>query len=109
MHVIIIGSGIAGVSFAEKFRSYSTEDEITLITRENDGYYSRPLLSRGFSRNDIEQSIILKTFDKLRASGINIVSGAETTAINRSDKAVAITGSSQEKSLHFDKLVIATG
>ena len=109
MHVIIIGSGIAGVSFAEKFRSYSADDEITLITRENDGYYSRPLLSRGFSMNDIEQSIILKTFDKLRASGINIISGAEITAINRSDKTVAITGSSQEKSLHFDKLVIATG
>ena len=23
MHIIIIGSGVAGVSFAEKFRSYS--------------------------------------------------------------------------------------
>ena len=109
MHIIIIGSGIAGVSFAEKYRSYSADDEITLITRENDGYYSRPLLSRGFSKNDIEQSIILKTFDKLRASDINIISGAEITAINRSDKTVAITGSCQEKSLHYDKLILATG
>jgi NAD(P)H-nitrite reductase large subunit len=109
MHVIIIGSGIAGVSFAEKFRSHSTDDEITLITRENHGYYSRPLLSRGFSKNDIEQSIILKTFDKLRASDITVISGAEITAINRSDKTVAITGSCQEKSLAYDKLVLATG
>jgi NAD(P)H-nitrite reductase large subunit len=109
MHVIIIGSGIAGVSFAEKYRSLSKDSAITLITRENDGYYSRPLLSRGFSKNDIEQSIILKTFDKLRAGDINIISGAEITAINRSDKTVAITGSSQEKSLHYDKLIVATG
>jgi NAD(P)H-nitrite reductase large subunit len=109
MHIIIIGSGIAGVSFAEKYRSHSADDEITIITRENDGYYSRPLLSRGFSRNDIEQSIILKTFDKLRVSGINIISGAEITAINRSDKIVAIKGSGQEKSLPYDKLIIATG
>ena len=109
MHVIIIGSGVAGISFAEKFRSHSLDDEITLITRENEGYYSRPLLSRGFSKNDIEQSIILKTFDKLRASNINFISGAEITSINRGDKSVAITGLCQEKSLHYDKLVLATG
>jgi NAD(P)H-nitrite reductase large subunit len=109
MHIIIIGSGVAGVSFAEKYRSLSTDDEITLITRENDGYYSRPLLSRGFSKNDIEQSIILKTFDKLRASNITVISGSEITAINRGDKTVAITGSCQEKSLNYDKLILATG
>ena len=109
MPVIIIGSGVAGVSFAEKFRSHYLDDEITLITRENDGYYSRPLLSRGFSKNDIEQSIILKTFDKLRASDIKVISGAEITSINRGNKSVAITGSCQEKSLHYDKLVLATG
>ncbi|MDD5321822.1 MAG: FAD-dependent oxidoreductase [Methylococcales bacterium] len=109
MHIIIIGSGIAGVSFAEKYRSFSAVDQITLITRENDGYYSRPLLSRGFSKNDIEQFIILKTFDKLRASGINIISGVEIKAINSSDKTVAINGSSREKSLQYDKLVLATG
>lgn len=109
MHVIIIGSGVAGVSFAEKLRSYSADDEITLITRENDGYYSRPLLSRGFSKNDIEQSIILKTFDKLRDENIAVISGAEITAINRCDKTVAITGSCQENSLPYDKLILATG
>ena len=109
MHILIIGSGIAGVSFAEKYRSHSADDEITLITRENDGYYSRPLLSRGFSKIDIEQSIILKTFDKLRDSNMTVISGAEITAINRSDKTVAITGSCQEKSLQYDKLVLATG
>ena len=109
MHIVIVGSGVAGVSFAEKYRSYSADDEITIITRENDGYYSRPLLSRGFSKNDIEQSIILKTFDKLRSSNINVISGAETTAIDHNEKMVAITGSCQEKLLQYDTLVLATG
>ncbi len=108
MHIIIIGSGIAGVSFAEKYRSYSTDDEITLITGENSGYYSRPLLSRGFSKDDIEQTIILKTFDKLRANNITVISGVKITAINRTDKTV--TSSSQDDSpLHYDKLILATG
>ncbi|MDD5461570.1 MAG: FAD-dependent oxidoreductase [Methylococcales bacterium] len=109
MHIIVIGSGIAGVCFAEKYGSLSRNDEITLITRENDGYYSRPLLSRGFSKNDIEQSIILKTFDKLRAGNITVYSGAEVTALNRSDKTVVVTGPDQEKILQYDILVLATG
>ncbi|MGZ8191171.1 MAG: NAD(P)/FAD-dependent oxidoreductase, partial [Methylococcaceae bacterium] len=109
MHIIIVGSGVAGVSFAEKYRSLSENNEITLITRENDGYYSRPLLSRGFTKNDIEQSIILKTFDKLRASHINVITDTELTAINRRDKTVAVRGEGQETSLHYDKLIIATG
>jgi len=109
MRVVIIGSGIAGVSFAEKYRQLSEAAEITLVSRENDGYYSRPLLSRGFSKGDIERSIILKTFDALRAANIHVISGAEITAINRSDKTVAVSGAGQEKSIAYDKLILAPG
>ncbi len=107
MRIIIIGSGVAGVSFAEQFRSYSPNDELTVVTKENAGYYSRPLLSHGFSRANIEQSIILKTFDTLRANNINVFGDTEVIEINRSDN--TITLSCQESVLHYDKLIIATG
>jgi NAD(P)H-nitrite reductase large subunit len=107
MHIIIIGSGVAGFSFAEQYRSYSTNDELTVVTKENAGYYSRPLLSHGFSRANIEQTIILKTFDKLRANNINVFGDTEVIEINRSDN--TITLSCQESILHYDKLIIATG
>lgn len=94
MQIVIIGSGAAGVSFAEKYSALSKgTDDITLVTREHDGYYSRPLLSRGFSKADIEQSIILKPFDKLRESNINVLCGAEVTAIHRAEKSIDINGS----------------
>ncbi|MGR9013497.1 MAG: NAD(P)/FAD-dependent oxidoreductase [Gammaproteobacteria bacterium] len=109
MQIIIIGSGVAGVSFAEKYRTLSADDDITLVTREQDGYYSRPLLSRGFSMADIERSIILKPFDKLRENNIDVLCGVEVTAINRADKSIAILDSSQEKQLHYDKLILAPG
>ncbi|MCK9394571.1 MAG: FAD-dependent oxidoreductase [Methylobacter sp.] len=110
MRIVIIGSGVAGVSFAEKYRALSAdEDEITLVTREQDGYYSRPLLSRGFSKADIEQSIILKPFDKLRENNINVLCRVEVTAINRVDKSIAINGPCQEKELQYDKLILAPG
>ncbi len=109
MHVIIIGSGVAGVSFAEKYRTLSKDAEITLITRENDGYYSRPLLSRGFTKNDIEQTIILKTFDKLRDSHITVLSDTEVTAISRTNKTLTVRHAEQQQTLNYDKLIIATG
>ncbi|MDI1232085.1 MAG: FAD-dependent oxidoreductase [Methylobacter sp.] len=106
MHIVIIGSGVAGVSFAEKYRALSADDDITLVTREHDGYYSRPLLSRGFTKADIEQSIILKPFDKLRENNIKVLCDAEVTAINRIDKSIAILGS---QTLLYDKLILAQG
>lgn len=109
MHVIIIGSGVAGVSFAEKYRTLATDAQITLISQENDGYYSRPLLSRGFTKDNIEQSIILKTFDKLRDSGITVLSDTEVTAIERTQKTITVLHASQQQVLNYDKLVIATG
>lgn len=109
MDIVIIGSGIAGVSFAEKVRALPVEAEITLVTREHDGYYSRPLLSRGFTRSDIEQSIILKTFEQLRAGNINVISGTEVIGINRDAKTINLDGPCQEKSLPYDKLILAQG
>lgn len=109
MQIVIIGSGVAGVSFAEKYRALSADNEVTLITRERDGYYSRPLLSRGFTKTDIEQSIILKPFDKLRESNINVLCGFEVTAIDRTDKSIAISVKGQEKTQQYDKLIIAQG
>ncbi|WP_394754120.1 NAD(P)/FAD-dependent oxidoreductase [Crenothrix sp.] len=116
MHIVIIGSGIAGVSFAEKCRALSADaqdlcgaTEITLVTYEHDGYYSRPLLSRGFTKTDIESSIILKNFDKIRDNGINVISGAEVLAIDRHAKLLTLNSVSQEKSLSYDKLILAQG
>ena len=109
MDVVIVGSGIAGVTFAEKYRALSPDAEIVLVTGEHDGYYSRPLLSRGFTKSDIEQSIILKSFDKLRENSIDVIAGSEVTAIDRSAKTVAIEGPGQEKSLSYGRLVLAQG
>lgn len=109
MHVVIIGSGVAGVTFAEKYRALDADTEITIVTHENDGYYSRPLLSRGFSKETIEQTIILKSFDALRENRIDIISGAEITSIHRDTRVVDLQGACQEKSLNYDKLIIAQG
>ena len=107
MNIIIIGSGIAGVTFAEKFRTLSPDDSITLLTQENYGYYSRPMLSRGFSRSDIEQSIIMKSFDDLRKQNIQVYESTIVTGIDRVAQSVHIQGIKQRETLVYDRLYIA--
>ncbi|NOQ12969.1 MAG: NAD(P)/FAD-dependent oxidoreductase [Methyloprofundus sp.] len=109
MNIIIIGSGIAGVTFAEKFRTLSPEAEITLLTKENYGYYSRPMLSRGFSQDDIEQLIIIKSFDKLRKQNIRVLENVTVTALDKAVQTVHIQGIKAIETLDYDRLIIATG
>lgn len=109
MRIVIIGTGVAGISFAEKLRSLSAAPEITLVTKETAGYYSRPLLSRGFSKADIEQSIILKSFDKLRDVNIKVLTHVEVTALDRINQHITVQESTQETTLPFDKLILAQG
>ncbi len=109
MKVIIIGSGIAGTTFAEQFRALSTDAKITLLTQEKEGYYSRPMLSMGFSQNDIEQSIIIKPFNELLNNNICVISGVEVTKINRSQQLIYIKGVDEIETLEYDLLILAMG
>jgi len=109
MRVIIIGSGVAGVTFAEKYRALAPDAQITVLTREADGYYSRPMLSLGFSREGVEQSIILKPFNKLLENNICVISGVEVTSIDCSSRTLSVNGVDDLETLQYDKLILASG
>ncbi len=108
MNIVIIGSGVAGITFAEKMQQVSNVN-ISLLTTENYGYYSRPLLSRGFSQSDIEQSIIIKPFNALRDKSIQLVENVAVTTINCAQQYVEVQGGGNNKKFSYDKLIIATG
>jgi NAD(P)H-nitrite reductase large subunit len=108
-HVVIIGSGMAGITLAEELHSLSPETPITLLTQESHGYYSRPMLSHGFSREDVETRIILRSFDDLQGSGVEIHAGTEVLAINREEKVVSFNAQGQDGVLGYDCLVLAPG
>ncbi|SMF96481.1 nitric oxide reductase FlRd-NAD(+) reductase [Methylomagnum ishizawai] len=109
MHTLIIGSGMAGITFAEELKKHSPDSAITVLTQETHGYYSRPMLSHGFSRDDVETKIILKSFEDLRKAGIEILTPVEALAVDRAAKTVRCRRAGEEFSLGYDKLVLATG
>ncbi|BBA33311.1 rubredoxin--NAD(+) reductase [Methylocaldum marinum] len=109
MHVVVIGSGVAGITFAEELRKLGPQCTLSIITREGHGYYSRPMLSHGFSREDIETKIILKPFDSLRDAGIAVHAETEVLSLDRARKTITCRNSSGEFTLNYDKTVLAPG
>ncbi|MEN8260441.1 MAG: FAD-dependent oxidoreductase [Pseudomonadota bacterium] len=109
MKVIVVGSGIGGESFAAKFRLLSPNAEVTLLTRETFGYYSRPLLSNGFTRENIEHKIVLRSFDDLRKDGIQLHDGVDVSAVDRANKTVLVRCGDRVETKPYDKLVLALG
>lgn len=108
MKVVVVGSGIAGVTFAEEMRKQVPETEIVLLTMENRGYYSRPLLSHGFTRDDIESRIILRSFTAL-GEVMRVISSAEATALEPGRRLVRYRKEGEEGVEYYDFLVLAQG
>lgn len=110
MDVLVVGSGIGGVSFADEFSKLMPGHSVTLLTTETAGYYARPLLSHGFTRDDIESRIILRHFPEIEKAGIRVISGAEAVALLPGDHRVQyLTPSGQLASLSYDRLILAIG
>ena len=90
MRIVVIGSGLAGVTFAE---AAAARHEVTLLTSEVHGYYSRPRLSHGLALADeAAAKIVLKPFAALK--GVRVQCGKNIEAID---------------DLEYDVLVLATG
>jgi len=109
MHIVIIGSGMAGITLAEELHKLSPKFPLTVLTQETHGFYSRPMLSHGFSRDDVETKIVLKGFDDLRHSGIDIQEATQVISIDRTDNTVKLRRNGVESTVAYDRLVLAPG
>ena len=90
MRIVVIGSGLAGVTFAE---AAAARHDVTLLTSEIHGYYSRPRLSHGLALDDAAAAkILLKPFAAIK--GVRVQVGVHVESIDE---------------LKYDLLVLATG
>lgn len=109
MSIIIIGSGLGGVTVAEEIRKLSPDASIRIVTQETHGYYARPMLSHAFTRDDLEEKIIIKSFGALRAQGIAIDDGVTVTAIDASNHEISVERSGIPETLAYQTLILAPG
>ena len=104
-HHVIIGSGAAGIAAVEAIRSLDTECQVTMISGESAGYYSRPGLAY-YLTGEIEERFLFpfqqQDFRNLKIHFLQ----AEVTAIHPEQHKVVF---SDGRLLAYDNLLIATG
>lgn len=66
-HTLIIGAGHAGYSLAKELRKLDPERSVLLISSDSADYYSKPLLSNGFSKGKSAADLIQKTAVQMAA------------------------------------------
>jgi NAD(P)H-nitrite reductase large subunit len=104
MKAVIVGSGLAGVTIAESLAKGARHD-ITLVTAEIHGYYSRPRLSHGMAlSDDAAGKIVLKPFAAL--GGVKVRAEEQAWLIERERKRLVLKSG---ETLPYDVLVLATG
>jgi NAD(P)H-nitrite reductase large subunit len=105
MKIVVVGSGLAGVTVAEALAK-SAQHDLTLVTTETHGYYSRPRLSHGLALSDeAAAKIVMKRFDAL-APGVRVLAGTEAWLIDREKQRLVVTDG---RSLDYEVLILATG
>lgn len=104
-HLVIIGSGVAGISAAQEARRTDPQAQITLIGDEPLPYYYRASLTEWITGELTDQSILGRTSEFYAAMQIEQVSGT----VEKVDPEARRIGLMNDHEMPYDSLCIATG
>lgn len=103
---LIIGGGIAGVSAAEAIRGVDAKSSIGIISDEPHVLYSRVLIPAYVKKNIPREKLFLRSADDFTAKRIDVRMSDEATGVDMTRKEAALKSGN---TIHFEKLLIATG
>ncbi len=104
--IIVLGSGLAGYVVIRELRKLNTELPITLISKVNGDYYSKPTLSNAFAQGKSVANLVQTSApDMAKQLNFNLLAHTEVRAIDRIKKSLQTSSGTFE----YDKLVLAMG
>ena len=110
MKVVIVGGGAGGISTASNLRKLDEEVEIIVLTRDNQVSYSPCAIPYVLSdRIHSFDDIVMRTVDDYKAKNIDVMLETEVTAVDSKKKQITYSKEGVEKTMNYDKLVLATG
>jgi len=105
--VVILGTGLAGFTFAREFRKLDKETPLVLVSRDHGGFYSKPMLSNALAGNKTAASLLMKDTDKMVAElNATIHSRATARHIDADARTVELDDGTR---LPYRDLVFAVG
>ena len=111
MHpIVIIGSGMAGYTFAREFRKLNPEQELLMICADDAVNYAKPTLSNAIAGNKAPEQIALGDAAKMAAQ-LNMRIEADTwvKSIDSDKHELSLEKNGQTFTQSYAKLVLAIG
>ncbi len=106
-HLVVVGSSAAGVAACESAREVAPKASITLVTADNTSSYSRPMLAYLLSRKVDREGVRWRAEGYLEQElGVCVRTGVRATGLSPAASELRLDDGT---TLHYDRLVIATG
>lgn len=106
-HVVVVGAGLAGVSFVRSVRRLGHAGAVTVIGEEVGAPYDRPPLSKAFLTGELDETgLALDSPDAVRSWEVTWETGVRATALDPRERRV---GLADGREVSGDAVVVATG
>jgi phenylglyoxylate dehydrogenase epsilon subunit len=105
-HYLIVGASHAALSALHAIRLHDSEQELTLLTRDDSLPYSPTVLPYVVSGRSDPGRVFLRDKNYFAQHKVNYLRGAKVQKVNAGESAVELANGSR---IGFDKLLLATG
>lgn len=104
--IIIVGAGLAGYTLAREFRKLNKSAPLFIITADDGGFYSKPMLSNAIAQHKQAEQLVTQTSAQMAAQiGVTIMTGTRVRQIDTTEKRVETDAGNFE----YEELVLAVG
>ncbi len=104
--IVIIGTGLAGYTLAREFRKLDSTTPLVMITADDGGFYSKPMLSNALLRNKAPAQLVSADAEKMAAENNAVIK--TRTRVEAIDT-VAHTVTTGDETISYSRLVLAVG
>ena len=104
--IVIIGSGIAGYTLVKSIRMLDNKKPIVLITKDKGDYYSKPMLSNAFNKNQPLDDLVLMSGKEMAKNYLlELRHNCVVETVDTNKKFV----NTNQGTIEYEKLVLACG
>lgn len=108
--IVIIGTGIAGITTAKEVRKIDADCTITLITAGDGTVYSKPMLSNALALGKSPEGLAQKSAEAFaKETGCTMQTETRVVSIDRTNKRLVLDGPNGRDVVGYGRLVLATG
>lgn len=107
MHpLIIIGAGLAGYTLAREFRKLDKDTPLVILTADDGGFYSKPMLSNAFAQKRLPAQLQTQSAEQMATQlGARVLTRTVVSAIDTAQRVV----NAGDVQLPYSHLVLAVG